>query len=243
MSRPAGSAARLSAASTTIAARPRSRPAEAAAKRVAEGRAWLFPAPRGFNGLGGLNSLSLEAFWSRNPSGAGRSVTDIADDRAEAPDVKDGDERTRGQVLADRRDDQHPRALAHITLLGDVPADSEGWAGRKDSGLHIEGFMLTLDELPPTARFAYHTVGQGGVPSEWVRAGQFCGTRGLGKPITGFRLRLDEALSDFFDASYEATFIDGTHAGPVSAPEAIEAPSGAPVEAFRVTFRAATKRH
>ena len=70
--------------------------------------------------------------------------------------------------------------------------------------------------------------------SPWVEGGKFCGSRGMALPLLGIKMRLKGAAARNWECSYEATFTDGSTAGPVGADEACEAESLASLEAFRI---------
>jgi hypothetical protein len=89
----------------------------------------------------------------------------------------------------------------------------------------------------PADDIEYQAVLGRGWLSPWVEGGQFCGSRGMALPILGLRLRLRGATAETHECTYEATFVDGTHVGPVQDGEACEAESLAAVEAFSITIR------
>jgi hypothetical protein len=60
-------------------------------------------------------------------------------------------------------------------------------------------------------------------------------------PILGLRVRLRGAAAETHSLAVSAVFVDGTEVGPMTDGEACEAPSLAPLEAFRVTLRPLTE--
>jgi hypothetical protein len=127
-----------------------------------------------------------------------------------------------------------PKIVAHIEHTGDTDSEPDGWAGKRGSGLAIEGFSILLkDDLPG---FSYQTVGPDGALSEPVQLGDYCGTRGKARPVFGLRLCIGVDFADAFDVTYEAQFVDGSRIGPLLAPIVCLAPSKAALEAFRVTI-------
>jgi len=129
-----------------------------------------------------------------------------------------------------------PKVVAHIAGLGDMRSNPDGWAGRRGSGLAVEGFSISMDGDASVAPFTYQAVQANGALSEAARAGQYCGSRGQSAPIFGFRLQMDEDFAAAFEVTYEAQFLDGTRVGALRAPQICRASSQAPLEAFKVTF-------
>jgi hypothetical protein len=126
--------------------------------------------------------------------------------------------------------------VAHVANVGDTRLNPDGWAGRRGSGLAIEGFAIELNDDLPVAAFSYQSVTADGALSEAVRAGQYCGTRDRAMPVYGLRLLLDDEATGRFHVTYEAQFVDGSRIGPLPAPFVCCAPSNAPLEAFRMRF-------
>jgi hypothetical protein len=44
-----------------------------------------------------------------------------------------------------RPNDFSPKIMAHVENFGDIASGPDGWAGRRGSGLAIEGFAIELD--------------------------------------------------------------------------------------------------
>ena len=129
--------------------------------------------------------------------------------------------------------------VAHIATKGDVRSGADGWAGWRNSGLAVEGFEARLDsDAGAQNGLSYQGVMVDGTLTEVVSEGGYCGTRGKGLPLLGFRIVSDHGLAGAFDLTYEARFLDGTQVGPLASPEICRAPSNAPLEAFRVAYRA-----
>jgi hypothetical protein len=55
-------------------------------------------------------------------------------------------------------------------------------------------------------------------------------------PLLGLRVRLQGEAADNYELTVEASFIDGTTAGPVGQDETCEGATLAPLEALRVTL-------
>ena len=130
-----------------------------------------------------------------------------------------------------------PEIVAHIQRAGDVGARIGEWIGTRGSGSWIEGFALKPSEGVAPEDIEYQGVLGRGWLSPWVDGGKFCGSRGMALPLLGIKLRLKGAAARQWDCSYEATFTDGSKAGPVGADETCEAESLASLEAFRIELR------
>ncbi len=127
--------------------------------------------------------------------------------------------------------------VAHIQERGDVGCMLGEWLGERGSKKWIEGFGISPTHEITPADLEYQAVLGRGWLSPWVEGGQFCGSRGMALPILGLRLRLRGAAAETHEASYSASFVDGTEVGPVAAGEPCEAESLAPIEAFQVVVR------
>ncbi len=127
--------------------------------------------------------------------------------------------------------------IAHIQGMGDVGCMLGDRMGVEGSKSWIEGFAIapTHDVLP--ADIEYQAVLGRGWLSPWAEGGQFCGSRGMGLPVLGLRLRLRGAAAQTHECSYSASFVDGTKIGPVPGGEACEAESLAPMESFVIAIR------
>ena len=130
--------------------------------------------------------------------------------------------------------------LAHVQARGDVGAHLGDWIGDRGSKRWIEGFAIAPASGIPGDDIEYQAVLGRGWLSPWVEGGQFCGSRGMGLPILGLRVRLRGATAVTHTCVYSASFVDGSSVGPVQGGEACEAESLAPVEAFSVTIRPRT---
>jgi hypothetical protein len=127
--------------------------------------------------------------------------------------------------------------LAHIQGRGDTGGKLDQWLGVVGSKAWIEGFAIapTRDVAPDDIE--YQAVLGRGWLSPWVDGGQFCGSRGMGLPVLGLRVRLRGKGAEEFECLTSASFVDGTQIGPVPDGEACEAESLAAVEAIKVTLR------
>ncbi len=130
-----------------------------------------------------------------------------------------------------------PEIVAHVQRTGDVGGLLGEWIGTRGSRSWIEGFAVKPREGVAAEDIEYQGVLGRGWLSPWVEGGKFCGSRGMALPLLGIKVRLKGAAARQWECSYEATFTDGSKAGPVSADEACEAESLASLEAFRIELR------
>lgn len=126
--------------------------------------------------------------------------------------------------------------LAHIQTRGDVGAKFGDWLGEARSGNWIEGVAIAPPAGIAAEDLSYQGVLGRGWLSPWVAAGDYCGSRGMALPLLGLRVRLQGAAAHAFDLECEASFIDGSTAGPVGSDETCEADSLAALEAIRLTL-------
>jgi len=126
--------------------------------------------------------------------------------------------------------------LAHIQTRGDVGAKFGVWLGERGSQNWIEGFAIAAPDGMDPADLSYQGVLGRGWLSPWVEAGQYCGSRGMALPLLGLRVRLQGDAAETYDLAVEASFIDGTTAGPVGQDETCEGSTLAPLEALKVTL-------
>ena len=127
-----------------------------------------------------------------------------------------------------------PEVVAHIQRTGDVGVLLGEWIGTRGSKSWIEGFAIKPREGVAAEDIEYQAVLGRGWLSPWVEGGKFCGSRGMALPLLGIKIRLKGAAARNWRCTYEATFTDGSTAGPVGAEEACEAESLASLEAFRL---------
>ncbi len=130
--------------------------------------------------------------------------------------------------------------VAHLQRTGDVGGLIGDWIGARGSRSWIEGFAIKPRQGVAPEDIEYQGVLGRGWLSPWVEGGKFCGSRGMALPLLGLKVRLKGAAARQWECRYEATFTDGSKAGPVGAEEACEAPSLASMEAFRIELRPRT---
>ncbi|MDX5930783.1 hypothetical protein [Acidiphilium acidophilum] len=126
--------------------------------------------------------------------------------------------------------------LAHIQTRGDVGAKFGDWLGEPGSANWIEGIAISAPDGIAAEDLSYQAVLGRGWLSPWVEAGAYCGSRGMALPLLGLRVRLQGAAAEQYELSCEASFIDGSKAGPVGSDETCEAESLAALEAVRLTL-------
>ncbi len=127
--------------------------------------------------------------------------------------------------------------LAHLQAQGDTAVPLGEWMGERGSGRWIEGFAIAPEGVAP-ADIEYQAVLGKGWLSPWVEGGQFCGSRGMALPVLGLRVRLRNDLGKSSQLRIEASFVDGSAAGPVGDGEVCESPALSPLEAFRIELLA-----
>ena len=131
---------------------------------------------------------------------------------------------------------QEPEIVAHVQRTGDVVGMLGEWIGVRGSKAWVEGFAVKPQQGVAPEDIEYQAVLGRGWLSPWVQGGKFCGSRGMALPLLGLKVRLRGAAAKLWSCSYEATFVDGSSAGPVGADEACEAESLASLEAFCIVL-------
>jgi hypothetical protein len=124
--------------------------------------------------------------------------------------------------------------MAHVQSRGDRSGAVGSWLGERGSTLAIEGFAISLAADFPGG-FTYRAMMANGALSDIARNGEYRGTRGENLPTYGFLIALDGDFAEEYEVEYEATFIDGSAFGPVSAGTLCVSPSFAKMEAMRVS--------
>jgi hypothetical protein len=119
----------------------------------------------------------------------------------------------------------------HFSRKGDVPAGFGQWVGSLGDDSWIEGVELLAPAPLQPADLEYQVVLGRGWLSPWVQAGEFCGSRGMGLPILGFRARLLGQAAQQWRLRYAGRCVDGR--------ELPEAENGMPCESADLTPLAA----
>ena len=142
-----------------------------------------------------------------------------------------------GAVAAATAAPTEAEVVAHVQRMGDVGCMIGDWIGTRGSRSWIEGFAVKPRGSVAPEDIEYQGVLGRGWLSPWIEGGKFCGSRGMALPLLGLKVRLKGAAARQWTCSYEATFTDGSKAGPVGDDEACEAESLASLEAFRIELR------
>lgn len=127
-------------------------------------------------------------------------------------------------------------AIAHIQNRGDVFVSPNGWIGDPGSGLAMEGFVIVEDPNLPFFSCGYRVLQQDGSLSRKANLAEYCGTRSQNRPIYGLSIEVGCVVSASVRLTFEASFVDGSKQGPLSAGELCSAASKSPLEAFRVSL-------
>ncbi|QNT78206.1 hypothetical protein [Entomobacter blattae] len=126
------------------------------------------------------------------------------------------------------------KVVAHLQMQGDVALPVGEWMGTPGSQHWIEGFGI----IPPASiapeDIEYQAVLGKGWYSPWQEGGKFCGSRGMALPILGLAVRLKGKAAEKYICRLTASFIDGTHLGPVTDGEPVSSYTLAPLESFRL---------
>jgi hypothetical protein len=130
--------------------------------------------------------------------------------------------------------------LVHVQTVGDVQAGTEQWAGRPGSGRQVEGFGVTIPTTQPPHELKPEHLEYQAIMGEqwntpWARGGAFCGSRGMGLPLLGFRFRLIGPHAENYVCTYWGSFANKGIAGPIRAGAACES-DGAVLEALRIVI-------
>lgn len=121
--------------------------------------------------------------------------------RPDSPELQ-----TRGDILPSQ-------ILTHIKDFGDI-CFNDGWAGFPGQRLWIEAFaILAVDQLPADS-IEYCGVTADGFQTPWLTNQMICGSRGRGKPITGYAVRLKPEFAGLYDCAYTGRFLSGSTKGP-----------------------------
>lgn len=156
------------------------------------------------------------------------------------------------QIQVQRLDDGRPEAfapapvpalegndvLAHIRRHGDRPGPFGHWLGQLGDDSWVEGFEITPPAGLAAEELEYQVVLGRGWLSPWVPAGDFCGSRGMGLPILGFRARLLGEAAGQWRLRYAARCVDGQELPEVGAGEHCEAAELVPLAALKISLEA-----
>ena len=124
--------------------------------------------------------------------------------------------------------------MGHIQNRGDTQAGPDGWLGRPGSVLAIEGLQISFGRSVPSG-VSYQVLLADERLSEPVQAGLYCGSRGRGVPLLGFRLLADAVPDAAYSMRAEAHFRDGSRCEPAGPGVILRSPTLSPLTALRVT--------
>ena len=101
------------------------------------------------------------------------------------------------------------QVLAHVARRGDVTIEDDVWIGGPDAPAPIEGLAMRCAEAVGDLRYQVLAAGDTRW-SDWLSAGEFAGSRGKARPLTGVRLRLAPREGANVTLNVEALFLGST---------------------------------
>lgn len=122
----------------------------------------------------------------------------------------------------------------HFSQKGDMPAAFGDWVGMPGEDTWIEGVELTAPPTMEASEIEYQVVLGRGWLSPWVNAGEFCGSRGMGLPILGFRARLIGAAASQWRLRYAGRCVDGSELAPAENGMPCESPELTPLAGLNI---------
>jgi hypothetical protein len=143
----------------------------------------------------------------------------------------------RRTVVLRRRPTVPPvRLLLHLGGRGDVDFGTALAGGTPGSPAHVQGFSVSLTSGAP-ADLQYRAQMDDGSWTGWVEAGHFVGTRGVGRSLHGFALRLGGDLARQYSCDYAGLFAG--EAASVHADEGADCcgARGGPLQVMKLFFR------
>ncbi|MEX6509135.1 hypothetical protein [Jiella sp. M17.18] len=99
--------------------------------------------------------------------------------------------------------------VVHVQRYGDIRVSDVGWAGLQGRGHWIEGVSITPLEDISRHDLEYKGLTSNGIETPWVKAGEFCGSRGRELALTGLAIQLTGEAARHYDVSYEGSFVGG----------------------------------
>jgi len=124
--------------------------------------------------------------------------------------------------------------LAHVAGRGDVTGHCGSWLGVPGSNQAIEGICIrAMEEIEPID-LSYQIILGNKWVSPWFKKNQFCGSRSIGLPLLGFRLRIRGEASKKFRLSYFGIFFGGACVGPIGNGRFCKSHDLTPVEALMI---------
>ncbi len=137
-----------------------------------------------------------------------------------------------GPPLVARPDDALIVAVnAHFGMRGDIFGPN-GYVDEGADAYTIQGFALQSE----IGAVEYRVRFPNGSWSDWVGESTFAGTRGQSIPITGFTVRLPEAMRDRFELGVHGLFVGGIQVEARDGEDCVAA-KGAELRGLQVTLR------
>lgn len=124
--------------------------------------------------------------------------------------------------------------LAHIQTRGDVVGMFGSRVGEHGSGRWIEGFSIRVPEGLNSSDISYQAILGHDWLSPWANGLEYCGSRGIGVPLMGFRIKLSAQANEKFVLFYCGFFMDGTVNGPVGNDDICTSNMRIPLEAIEI---------
>ena len=127
------------------------------------------------------------------------------------------------------------QGVAHVQNRGDVQSGNDGWIGVFGSGLAMEGLSVSLPLALRPTELIYQLRLTDGSLSEEAPMGQFRGTKGKNRPLTGILVKLSKELASSVSVVLDVRFTDGLQLQASLDGTVCQAPSNAALEAIRLT--------
>jgi protease YdgD len=109
---------------------------------------------------------------------------------------------SRTALQAARQSDVSLQGVVHLQKIGDVPFQSNAFAGTRGESRRLEGFSLAITDSTPNLELQYMAHLQNRGDTSWAREGQFIGTRGESLRLEGFAIRLSGAAATNYNVYY-----------------------------------------
>jgi hypothetical protein len=101
------------------------------------------------------------------------------------------------------------KCIAHLSNLGDVMFDLDGWVGSPDSDSAIEGFEIDFSSGLENGDLTCRFLGEHGGNWTTVTHGGFVGSRGRATPLYGLAFELTGIARERYDCVYRCVSVDG----------------------------------
>lgn len=137
------------------------------------------------------------------------------------------------------------RVLGHVAGIGDVTVIPNQWVAGPSAPSRIEGIAIEWPRRPTgiELRYAVKSGAAQTPPGNAVSTGEFAGTRGRALPLTGIILELSGELSDKYQLSAEAIFLNSPVMRVVGKRVSLSGPTGRePVVGLRLNVEPIEQR-